>query len=43
MASLPRDSRRLREIKRKRAPWYVLESLLFDNGYQAVVLHRIAH
>ena len=37
------DTRRLRESKRKPFPWYVLESLLFDNGYQAVVLHRIAH
>ncbi|MDX1644668.1 MAG: DapH/DapD/GlmU-related protein, partial [Thermoanaerobaculia bacterium] len=23
-------------------PWYVVESLLFETGYQAVVLHRIA-
>ncbi|MEO8275453.1 MAG: serine O-acetyltransferase [Thermoanaerobaculia bacterium] len=37
------DTRRLREIKNKSAPWYVLESLLFENGYQAVVLHRLAH
>jgi serine O-acetyltransferase len=37
------DTRRLREIKTKPAPWYVLESLLFESGYQAVVLHRIAH
>lgn len=37
------DTRRLREIKSKSAPWYVLESLLFENGYQAVVLHRLAH
>ena len=37
------DTRRLRESKRKPFPWYVLESLLFDSGYQAVVLHRIAH
>jgi serine O-acetyltransferase len=37
------DTRRLREIKRKPFPWYVLESLLFENGYQAVVLHRFAH
>jgi serine O-acetyltransferase len=36
------DTRRLRSIKRKRFPWYVLESLLFENGYQAVVLHRVA-
>ncbi|MGH9380338.1 MAG: serine O-acetyltransferase [Thermoanaerobaculia bacterium] len=41
--NLRHDTRRLREIKTKGAPWYVLESLLFENGYQAVVLHRIAH
>ena len=41
--NLRADTRRLREIKSKRAPWYVLESLLFENGYQAVVLHRLAH
>src|SRR5687768_9783813 len=41
--NLRADTRRLREIKTKPAPWYVLESLLFENGYQAVVLHRIAH
>ena len=37
------DARRLRELKSKPFPWYVLESLLFENGYQAVVLHRMAH
>jgi serine O-acetyltransferase len=42
-ANLPADTRRLQEIKRKRFPWYVLESLLFETGYQAVVLHRVAH
>ena len=41
--NLKADTRRLREIKTKGAPWYVIESLLFENGYQAVVLHRIAH
>lgn len=41
--NLREDTRRLREIKSKGFPWYVLESLLFENGYQAVVLHRIAH
>ena len=41
--NLKEDTRRLREIKSKPFPWYVLESLLFENGYQAVVLHRIAH
>lgn len=41
--NLRHDARRMREIKTKRAPWYVLESLVFDNGFQAVVLYRIAH
>ena len=42
-ANLPADTRRLRETKTKPFPWYVLESLAFDTGYQAVVLHRLAH
>ena len=37
------DAERLKSIKRKPFPWYVVESLLFENGYQAVVLHRLAH
>lgn len=41
--NLREDTRRLREVKSKPFPWYVLESLLFETGYQAVVLHRIAH
>jgi serine O-acetyltransferase len=41
--NLREDSRRLRITKKKPFPWYVIESLLFENGYQAVVLHRIAH
>lgn len=41
--NLKADTRRLREIKSKGAPWYVIESLLFETGYQAVVLHRVAH
>ena len=41
--NLRHDTRRLRAIKQKPFPWYVLESLLFENGYQAVVLHRLAH
>lgn len=39
---LREDTRRLREIKSKGFPGYVLESLLFENGYQAVVLYRLA-
>ncbi|MCB1036902.1 MAG: serine acetyltransferase [Acidobacteria bacterium] len=41
--NLKADTRRLKVWKSRKAPWYVLESLLFENGYQAVVLHRIAH
>ncbi len=41
--NLKEDTRRLRAIKSKAFPWYVIESLLFENGYQAVVLYRIAH
>lgn len=41
--NLREDARRLRLTKSKPFPWYVLESLLFENGFQAVVLHRIAH
>ena len=40
--NLKRDTRRLREIKSKPFPFYVLESLLFENGYQAVVAYRLA-
>lgn len=40
--NLRRDTQRLREIKTKPFPFYVLESLLFENGYQAVVAYRIA-
>ncbi len=43
LSHLRQDTRRLRMLKTKKAPWYVIESLLFENGYQAVVLYRIAH
>lgn len=43
LENLRADTVLLKEIKKKRFPWYVLESLLFENGYQAIVLHRIAH
>ncbi len=43
LENLKEDTRRLREIKSKGYPWYVIESLLFENGYQAVVMHRLAH
>ncbi len=41
--NLRADTRKLKLIKTKKFPWYVLESLLFENGYQAVVLYRLAH
>ena len=41
-ANLQRDTQRLREIKTKKFPWYVIESLLFENGYQAVLFYRLA-
>lgn len=41
--NLREDTRRLRETKPRSFPWYVVESLLLDTGYQAVVLHRLAH
>lgn len=40
--NLRADTRKLRLIKKKAFPWYVIESLLFENGYQAVFLYRIA-
>lgn len=40
--NLAADTRRLRSIKSKGFPWYVVESLLFETGYQAVLLHRLA-
>ncbi len=43
LKNLREDTRRLREIKTKPFPFYVIESLLFENGYQAVVLYRLAH
>jgi serine O-acetyltransferase len=43
LTNLREDTRRLKMIKSKAFPWYVIESLLFETGYQAVVLYRIAH
>jgi serine O-acetyltransferase len=42
-ANLRADARRMSEVKSHGYPWYVVESLLLDNGFQAVVLHRVAH
>ncbi|MEE2777192.1 MAG: hypothetical protein VYE73_10600 [Acidobacteriota bacterium] len=36
------DTRLLRQFKTKPFPFYIVESLMFENGYQAVVLYRIA-
>jgi serine O-acetyltransferase len=41
--NLSQDIERLKEIKTKGYPWFVIESLLFENGFQAVLLHRLAH
>lgn len=43
VATLRRDLERLRATKPNPKPWFVVEALLFDNGFQAVVLHRLAH
>jgi serine O-acetyltransferase len=40
--ALREDTGRLRATLTRPFPWYVLEALLFDAGYQAVVLHRLA-
>lgn len=42
-ANLRQDIQRLRAIKSKPYVFMVLESLLFENGFQAVVLYRMAH
>ncbi|MEM9553016.1 MAG: serine O-acetyltransferase [Acidobacteriota bacterium] len=43
LAALRQDIDRLRAIKSKPFPWFVIESLLFETGFQAVVLYRLAH
>ncbi|MEM8931859.1 MAG: serine O-acetyltransferase [Acidobacteriota bacterium] len=42
-AALRRDLERLRATKTRPKPWFVIEALLFDNGFQAVVLYRLSH
>src|SRR5262245_55210184 len=37
------DAARLAEVKGKRLGRTVVEGLLFENGFQAVLLHRVAH
>lgn len=41
-ANLRQDARRLERSGRFKYPWNVLEALLFDNGFQAVVCYRMA-
>jgi serine O-acetyltransferase len=41
--NLRADARRLRETKSGALFWCVLDALLFDAGYQATLLHRLAH
>jgi serine O-acetyltransferase len=41
-ANLRRDAARLQNVGRLPYPWNVLEALLFDNGFQAVVIYRFA-
>lgn len=41
--NLKGDARRLRETKAGSLAWCVLDALLFDAGYQATLLHRLAH
>lgn len=41
--NLRRDARRLKAIYPRPFPFWVIESLLFENGFQAVVLYRMAH
>jgi serine O-acetyltransferase len=40
---LKRDFRRLREVKGWSAGKALLDALLFDSGFQALIAHRIAH
>ena len=40
--NLAADTRRLKLNRKGAFPWYVIEALLFDNGYQAVVAYRVA-
>lgn len=41
--SLRQDYARLAEYRQRRSLVFLLELLLFDNGFQAVVLHRMAN
>ncbi len=41
--NLRQDARRLQGAYSRKYPWYLPEAALFDNGFQAVVFHRMAH
>ncbi len=43
LSNVRRDLARLAEIKGRRPGRALVEGLLFENGFQAVVLHRVAH
>lgn len=43
LGNVRRDLTRLAEIKGRRPARALVEGLLFENGFQAVVLHRVAH
>ena len=42
MKNLAADARKLQDKGDRSLAFYVIEAILFDNGFQAVVLHRIA-
>ena len=42
LANLRQDAARLQNVGRLTYPWNVLEALLFDNGFQAVIVYRLA-
>jgi serine O-acetyltransferase len=41
--NLSQDIERLRETRARPFPVFLIEALLFDNGFQAVFLYRLAH
>ena len=43
LENLSGDIARLRETRARPFPFFLIEAMLFDNGFQAVFLHRLAH
>ena len=41
--NIRQDYARCRQIRRSRSPFFLVECLLFENGFQAILLHRVAH